>query len=987
MSVALPDRTYEAIVFDWDGTAVPDRQADASAVRDRVEALLALGVHVVVVSGTHVGNIDGQLRARPRGPGALHLCLNRGSEVFEVGAEGPRLVWRRTATAEEEAGLDRAADLAVSRLEAQGLTAKVVSQRINRRKIDIIPEPEWEDPPKARIAELLAAVTARLEAHGIADALAGAVALGVRAARDAGLADPKVTSDAKHVEIGLTDKADSMRWVLDRMASLGIGPGLILVAGDEFGDLGNVTGSDAMMLVPEARRAVAVSVGVEPQGTPDGVFHLGGGPPAFLAMLDEQMARRRHLRVPSIDVDPGWVVELVDDPTRRRVNESITTLANGTIGVRGGREEDGDGSQPLVVVNGVYTGRPVPRLLPGPIWPVLIVRGGGDHPDRWSLDLRTGVLVREREDGAARLRTIRFVSIAEPAVMAARAEGAASRLAGGEALLAPDPDIGFDHHREGSTEVAVTRSDRGGGIAIAASTREDRGNGRRHIERIAAVTADNRRPPDTYDTRRRLERAVATGFDGLLAAHRAAWAARWRDAAVAIDGDPEAELGVRFSLFHVLSSAADHGEAGVGARGLSGAAYSGHVFWDSDVFVLPVLAAVHPAAARAMLQYRVARLPAAARAAAAARRSGARFPWESADEGVDVTPAFARGANGSVIPIRTGQREEHIHADIAWAACEYAAWSGDDAFLRAEGRDLVLETARYWVDRVRVDASGAAHLYGVIGPDEYHEVVDDNAYTNVMVRWHLRRAAALAESAGGASDGEVERWRRLADALVDGYSAETGVYEQFAGYASLDPLLIADHATPPVAADLLLGSEVVQRSQIIKQADVLMLHHLVPEETAPGSLVPNLDLYGPRTAHGSSLSPPIQAAVLARAGRLDEALALFHLSCRLDLDDLTDTTAGGLHLATMGGVWQALAYGFGGLRPGEALTVDPHLPGAWDRVEIGVHFRGSAVRLGLGHTEIVVTAERPLAVLVGAGRRRVDLPGGTTTIPLRKEDR
>jgi len=173
--LTFPDRTFEAIVFDWDGTAVPDREADATEARRRVEALLAAGIYVAVVSGTHVGNIDGQLAARPNGPGRLYLCLNRGSEVFEVDGTGPRLVWQRQAEPWEEAALDAAAELTVSRLATCGLTAKVVSQRVNRRKVDIIPEPEWLDPPKARIAELLDAVTARLSDHDIEDGLAGAV--------------------------------------------------------------------------------------------------------------------------------------------------------------------------------------------------------------------------------------------------------------------------------------------------------------------------------------------------------------------------------------------------------------------------------------------------------------------------------------------------------------------------------------------------------------------------------------------------------------------------------------------------------------------------------------------------------------------------------------------------------------------------------------------------------------------------------------------
>jgi hydroxymethylpyrimidine pyrophosphatase-like HAD family hydrolase len=157
----LPDglnRRFEAIVLDWDGTAVPDRAADARAVRETIEALCAAGMDLAVVTGTHIGNVDRQLGARPAGPGQLFLCLNRGSEVFLVDETGPQLVDRRVATDAEEAALDSAAEATVARLAERGINAEIVSQRLNRRKIDVIPEPDWLDPPKARISELLAAV-------------------------------------------------------------------------------------------------------------------------------------------------------------------------------------------------------------------------------------------------------------------------------------------------------------------------------------------------------------------------------------------------------------------------------------------------------------------------------------------------------------------------------------------------------------------------------------------------------------------------------------------------------------------------------------------------------------------------------------------------------------------------------------------------------------------------------------------------------------
>ena len=161
------DQRFEAVVFDWDGTAVPDRTADSSAVRGTIEALCAAGMDLAVVTGTHLGNVDGQLGARPSGPGRLYLCLNRGSEVYAVDESEPRLVERRIATRTEEEALDTAAAATVASFAARGLRAEIVSQRLNRSKIDLIPEPEWADPPKARISELLVAVESRLRAAGL----------------------------------------------------------------------------------------------------------------------------------------------------------------------------------------------------------------------------------------------------------------------------------------------------------------------------------------------------------------------------------------------------------------------------------------------------------------------------------------------------------------------------------------------------------------------------------------------------------------------------------------------------------------------------------------------------------------------------------------------------------------------------------------------------------------------------------------------------
>lgn len=959
------EQTFEALIFDWDGTAVPDRQTDATGLRARVEDLCAAGMHLFVVSGTHVGNLDLQLQARPSGPGKLYLCANRGSEVFEVGTGGPALVHRRTASEEEERALDLAAESTVKVLRGHGLEASVVSSRLNRRKIDLIPVPAWSDPKKADIALLAEAVSSRLDKAGICG-LAEVVALSAEEARAAGIASPRITSDVKHVEIGLTDKSDSASFASAWLADRGITGHLVLIGGDEFGAIGGTAGSDSLMLIEDLTRAAVVSVGVEPEGVPAGVLHLGGGPARFVAILDDQLRRRSDHRVPQVDADPRWTVPLPAHPAKERVAEALGTLSNGWAGTRASTEEDGPNSSPLFVVAGAYDDRGC--LLPGPIWTGMDLAGGHRGPDGRLLDLRTGVLARGDDDGSG-LKSIRFVSAASPDTLAFRAEGHDGELEPGDPLR-PPPGSAFQQSGECGVHVART-SAAGRCITVAARDQVKVSAGRRMVERLATWTSERATESTDGHARRRLGELESAGFDALLAAQRMTWAARWADAEVSIEGGDRAaadELAARFSVFHLLSAAADSGEAPVGARALSGEAYNGHVFWDADVFVLPALAAIRPPAARAMLEYRIRRLPAAAAAASARGLSGARFPWESAGDGTDVTPKIVVGPNGDLVPIATGPHEEHIVADVAWAADHYASWTGDTSFLTdGPGQPLVVETARYWASRVRVDHQGNGHLYGVMGPDEYHEVVDDNAYTNVMARWNLRQGAKLLTASGSTEDlAEASRWEDLAERIVDGWTPERGLYEQFAGYFDLEQLLVAQVARPPVAIDVVLGPERVAGSQLIKQADVLMLYHLVPQETAAGSLDACLRYYEPRTAHGSSLSPAISASLLARAGRPDEAVELFRLAARLDLEDLTGTTASGLHLATMGGVWQALAFGFLGLTAeGTTLHVDPQLPHEWSALSLRMRFQGQSIAVRATHDRVTVSCSRPLMVRVG----------------------
>ncbi|MGH2655545.1 MAG: hypothetical protein ACRDIZ_02400 [Actinomycetota bacterium] len=984
-SVAL-HRRFEALVFDWDGTAIPDRAADAARLRVLIEQLCAKGADIAIVSGTNAANVDRQLRARPHGPGRLHLLANRGSEVFRVDAAGLRQVHRRVATPAEEAALTRAAHLAVRRLGDRGLATRVVAERLNRRKIDLIPDPEWAEPPKARIAELLEAVHDRVRRAGFTQ-LPEVVRVVEGASGDAGLAGARVTSDVKHVEVGLTDKSDAARWILDDLRREGIGPGLVLIAGDEMGPVVGLPGSDSLMLIPGAERATAVSVGVEPGGVPPSVIRLGGGPEAFLGLLEDQL-RRRDTDVPEVDDDPGWLISVRGvDPELERAHEALLTLADGRVGTRGNPALSHPAAAPMVLTTGVYEGDgPSSALLPCPRWNLLPGALTPRDDVRRTLDLRTGMLRQDIHTAAGSIHTVSFSSMARPGVTVLRARGSAEVLpADGSPLAAGDSS------RTGTSDRIWWAQDRAplGGVAAAGTQARTVDQGMATLDRLVAFETSPAEAPSADDAIRSLRASRRPGFERLLREHRRAWVRRWEDSDVTITGDPELQRAARVALHHLMGSVAESGEAAVGARGLTGPAYRGHVFWDADVFVLPFLAATHPTAARAMLKYRLRRLGPALREAKRGGRRGARFPWESAATGSDVTPSAETDPFGRPLSILTGELEEHVVADVAWAAACYEDWSGDAEFAEGPGRVLLLETARYWASRIEVEDGGRAHIRGVMGPDEYHGPVDDNAFTNVMARWNLRRAASRVGPELSVTPEERRGWEELADALVDGFDPSTGLYEQFEGFFDLEPLVIAEVAPRrPIDADLLLGRDRVGASQVVKQADALMLHHLVPDEVAPGSLRPNLDFYEPRTAHGSSLSPGIHAALFARAGRPAEALEALRLTARIDLDDLTGTTAGGLHLGAMGSLWQALAMGVMGLRPsGVVLRADPAaepLPG-WSALEVTVRFRGARVRAGLRAGIFTVESDRPIEVSLYGQSEVVSVGRGARTF--RRTDR
>lgn len=454
-----------------------------------------------------------------------------------------------------------------------------------------------------------------------------------------------------------------------------------------------------------------------------------------------------------------------------------------------------------------------------------------------------------------------------------------------------------------------------------------------------------------YECEASLEVALREGPEGLLAAQRSWLDDFWAASDVRVSAGAETvhiQQAVRWSLLQLAQASAQARGHGVPAKGLTGSGYSGHYFWDTEIYLLPFLSYTRPESAKALLEFRHAMLPAARRRARDLDLDGALFPWRTIN-GEEA---------GAYYPAGTAQF--HIDADIAFAACQYVAVSGDREFLAGPGVDLLVETARMWLSLGfwQTDSDAQFHLHGVTGPDEYTAVVDDNLYTNVMARFNLAQAAEvlteLAESDPdtharivarlGISEAEPRLWRDASEGMFLPWDAERGIHPQDAHFLTRKRWDVA--ATPPDRRPLLLHyhSLVIYRHQVLKQADVVLALLLRGIEFTAAARRADFDYYEPLTTGDSTLSGVSQAVIAAEVGHAALALRHFHEALRLDLDDRHHNTADGVHLAAAGGIWSLLVCGFGGLRDyGESPRLDPRLPAEWDSLEFSLTIRGAAV--------------------------------------------
>jgi alpha,alpha-trehalose phosphorylase len=437
-----------------------------------------------------------------------------------------------------------------------------------------------------------------------------------------------------------------------------------------------------------------------------------------------------------------------------------------------------------------------------------------------------------------------------------------------------------------------------------------------------------------------LAAAQLTGWDGLLAEQRKYLDEFWDGADVEVAGDAEIQQAVRFGLFHLLQAAARAEFRPIAAKGLTGTGYDGHTFWDTEMFVLPVLTYTWPPAAASALRWRQMVLPDARQRAADLGLAGATFPWRTI-RGQECSGYWPAGTAAF-----------HINADIAYAVSRYLDATQDTEFEHAAGLELLVETARLWRSLGQHDASGKFRIDGVTGPDEYSAVKDNNVYTNLLAQHNLVCAAELAEklpadaASLGVSSEEAASWRDAAAAMYIPYDSRLGVHPQHEGFTDYARWDFA--GTPEEKYPLLLHFPYFQlyRKQVVKQADLVLAMQVRPDAFTFEEKVRNFAYYEPLTVRDSSLSACSQAVLAAEVGQLELAYDYLAEAAFMDLADVEHNTSDGVHMASLAGAWLALVGGFGGLRAhADPLTFTPRIPRGISSLAFRLRYRGRKLKV------------------------------------------
>ena len=474
-----------------------------------------------------------------------------------------------------------------------------------------------------------------------------------------------------------------------------------------------------------------------------------------------------------------------------------------------------------------------------------------------------------------------------------------------------------------------------------------------------------------FTTHDEIEKASMSdcGEDEFIDKHIAVWKESWKISDVLIEGDDEIQQGLRWNIFNLMQLAYEgNADVSISATGLHGQGYFGHVFWDTEIFMLPFYLATNPEEAKSLLLYRYKRLAQAKEIAKKEGCDGAKFPWTSAYTGNDVTPPDWA---------ESSKREIHITGAVAYGMYNYYVQTGDAAFYKDYGIETLIETAKYYMTRAVLGADGKYHIENVTGPDEYNIHVTDNYYTNYLAVWNMREALRSAEALKREDAAAYERIVQ-----VTGFSADLrkkmqcvaermsfpkmrdNVCEQFDGFFKLkDAYFEKDEYGMPKDRTRVFDSGL----QELKQPDVIMLYFLFPEDFPKDVQAANFQYYEQRCKHGSSLSPSVHCIVGLRNGFERYAYSYLYLTALLDLKNMhmDRNLYEGIHIACAGGTWCAAVYGFGGVSfQGDLLCIEPKLPEKWSKLSYSVLFRGVKFAVTVVKGKFTVTANADAHIVI-----------------------
>jgi kojibiose phosphorylase len=726
------------------------------------------------------------------------------------------------------------------------------------------------------------------------------------------------------------------------------------------------------------------------------------------------------------------ITEFPFQPEKLNHYETLLTIGNGYLGTRASFEEGYPGDIPATLVHGIYDHAPgalVPELVNAPDWLDIRLRIDGTifrlitetedylRPPqgvllgyRRTLEmnralLRREVLFRAASGNIVRLIFERFASLHDEHVLAQRLHIIA---VDGSPEIYLESAINADVSNEGTRhwlpQMVIEANDSAIGVEVItqqsgyilgmasrlispAETQADVQPLRPYsftsvkLEPMASVTFDKIMSVYTSRdgaqplaaARQKADAAACIGYDRLLADHEAEWARYWEDSDIQIDGDEQAQQVVRFATYHLLIAAPRHDDrVSISPKTLSGLGYKGHVFWDTELFIVPPLILTQPKIARNLLMYRYHLLPGARKKARDNGYEGAMYPWESTDTGEETTPQWTNPLpDGTRIRIWTGDSEQHISTDIAYAILMYWRWTGDNEFMSRYGTEIVLDTAVFWASRVEAK-NERYEISQQIGPDEYHENIDNSVFTNRMVVWHLQAALDLLDWLGENVPEDAERlaqaldlndrrlahWRDIIARMYIPFDEERQIHIEFPGFFDLEYIPVHLYEPRQYSVQAILGHARTVQTQVVKQADVVMLMALLGDQVGSREvMLNNWNTYFPRTDHGSSLSPAVHAIVGARLGLDEVALEMFEHAAGIDLHNNKGNVRDGIHGATNGGIWQAVALGFCGLRLGsdQRPVVEPRLPAHWRQVSFHIFYRGERLEFTVRNLATVST--------------------------------